>query len=86
MPPGSLEEFAKLVDAATICTPTVAHFEIGAFLLERGKHLLVEKPLADTPARARSLSQLAAARSCVLQVGHVERFNPVLAALEGKAQ
>jgi predicted dehydrogenase len=81
---GSLEEFAKLVDAATICTPTVAHFEVGAFLLERGKHLLVEKPLADTPARARSLSQLAAARSCVLQVGHVERFNPVLAALELK--
>jgi predicted dehydrogenase len=81
---GSLEEFAGLVDAATICTPTVTHYEIGAFLLERGKHLLVEKPVADTPADARALSELATNRSCVLQVGHIERFNPVLAALEGK--
>ncbi|HEY5704285.1 MAG TPA: Gfo/Idh/MocA family oxidoreductase [Terrimicrobiaceae bacterium] len=80
----SLEEFAGLVDAATICTPTVTHYEIGAFLLERGKHLLVEKPIADTPASARALSELAASRSCVLQVGHVERFNPVLTALERK--
>ncbi len=80
----SLEEFAELVDAATICTPTVTHYEIGAFLLERGKHLLVEKPVADTPARARALSELAASRSCVLQIGHIERFNPVLTALEGK--
>ena len=80
----SLEEFATLVDAATICTPTVTHYEIGAYLLERGKHLLVEKPVADTPARARALSELAASRACVLQVGHIERFNPVLTALEGK--
>ncbi len=80
----SLDEFAELIDAATICTPTVTHYEIGAFLLERGKHLLVEKPVAHTPADARALSELAASRSCVLQVGHIERFNPVLAALEGK--
>ncbi len=80
----SLEEFASLVDAATICTPTVTHYEIGAFLLERGKHLLIEKPVTETPAHARSLSELAASRACVLQVGHIERFNPVLAALERK--
>ncbi len=80
----SLEEFAGLVDAATICTPTITHYEVGKFLLEQGKHLLIEKPIADTPAHARALSELAAARGCVLQVGHVERFNPVLAALEGK--
>ena len=82
----SLEEFASLVDAATICTPTVTHYEIGKFLLERGKHLLVEKPIADTPDAARALSELAAASRCVLQVGHIERFNPVLAALENKLQ
>jgi predicted dehydrogenase len=81
---GSLEEFARLVDAATICTPTVTHYEIGAFLLERGKHLLIEKPVTETPEDARSLSELATSRSCVLQVGHIERFNPVLAALERK--
>lgn len=80
----SLEEFADLVDAATICTPTVTHFEIGKYLLERGKHLLVEKPIADTPEHARGLATLAAEQGCVLQVGHVERYNPVLAALESK--
>src|SRR5262245_52475903 len=77
----SLEEFARLVDAATICTPTITHYEIGTYLLEQGKHLLVEKPIAETPTQARVLSELAASRSCVLQVGHIERFNPVLAAL-----
>ncbi|HEY5811171.1 MAG TPA: Gfo/Idh/MocA family oxidoreductase, partial [Terrimicrobiaceae bacterium] len=80
----SLVEFARLVDAATICTPTVTHYEIGAFLLDQGKHLLIEKPVAETPLQARALSELAASRSCVLQVGHIERFNPVLAALERK--
>ena len=78
----SLDEFASLVDAATICTPTVTHHEIGKGLLNKGKHLLIEKPIADTPAHAHELSALAAANSCVLQVGHVERFNPVLRALE----
>jgi predicted dehydrogenase len=78
----SLEEFAEQVDAASIATPTSSHFEIGRQLLERGKHLLIEKPIADDPAHATELAQLAAERSLVLQVGHVERFNPVLSALE----
>ncbi len=79
-----LEDFADRVDAATICTPTVTHFEIGKFLLERGKHLLIEKPIAPNSAEARALAELATANNCVLQVGHIERFNPALAALEGK--
>ena len=82
----SLEEFASLVDAATICTPTITHYELGTFLLERGKHLLIEKPIADTPGHARALAELAATKGCVLQVGHVERFNPVLHALEAQLQ
>jgi predicted dehydrogenase len=82
----SLEEFADAVDAATICTPTVSHYEIGRFLLARGKHLLIEKPIADSPAHARELATLASENGCVLQVGHIERFNPVLAALERKLQ
>ena len=80
----SLEEFASLVDAATICTPTATHYEIGKTLLSQGKHLLIEKPIADTPAHARELAELAASKGCVLQVGHVERFNPVLHALESQ--
>ncbi len=80
----SLEEFADAVDAATICTPTVTHYEIGKFLLERGKHLLIEKPLAENSAHAHALAATAADHGCVLQVGHIERFNPTLAALEGR--
>lgn len=78
----SLEEFGELVDAASIATPTSTHFEIGRELLKRGKHLLVEKPIADNTAHASELAELAASRGLVLQVGHVERFNPVLGALE----
>jgi len=78
----SLEEFAEQVDAASIATPTITHFEIARDLLSRGKHLLVEKPIADNTTHATELAELAAARGLVLQVGHVERFNPVLSALE----
>ena len=81
-PAASLEEFAEEVDAASIATPTSTHFEIGRELLMRGKHLLVEKPIADNTAHASALAELAASRGLVLQVGHVERFNPVLGALE----
>jgi predicted dehydrogenase len=79
---GSLDAFAEQVDAASIATPTSTHFEIARELLFRGKHLLVEKPIADNTAHATELAELAASRGLVLQVGHVERFNPVLSALE----
>lgn len=78
----SLEEFADQIDAASVASPTNTHFEIGRELLKRGKHLLVEKPIADNTAHASELAELAASRDLVLQVGHVERFNPVLSALE----
>ena len=78
----SLEEFAGLVDAATIATPTPTHFELARKLLVEGKHLLVEKPITENTADARALSELAQERGCVLQVGHIERFNPAFGALE----
>ncbi|MEO5753694.1 MAG: Gfo/Idh/MocA family oxidoreductase [Chthoniobacterales bacterium] len=78
----SLEEFAGLVDAASVATPTASHFAVAQPLLEQGKHLLIEKPIAEDTAQASQLAELAAARKLVLQVGHVERFNPVLSALE----
>ncbi|MEP7071741.1 MAG: Gfo/Idh/MocA family oxidoreductase [Verrucomicrobiota bacterium] len=81
-PAASLDEFAEKVDAASIATPTRTHFEIARALLARGKHLLIEKPITDNTAEARELSRLAAEKQLVLQVGHVERFNPVLSALE----
>jgi predicted dehydrogenase len=78
----SLEEFSHLVEAATVATPTESHYEIGSFLLRKGKHLLIEKPLADTSERAQELATIAATHRAILQVGHVERFNPALEALE----
>jgi predicted dehydrogenase len=80
----SLEEFAELVDAASIATPTSSHYRTAMQLLERGKHLLVEKPITENPEQASELAGLAAQSGLILQVGHVERFNPVLSALEAR--
>ena len=78
----TLEEFASLVDVASVATNTESHHEIGTFLLGKGKHLLVEKPIATNTAQALDLAAVAAANGCILQVGHIERFNPALEALE----
>lgn len=80
----SLEEFSRRVDAASVATPTSSHFEVARQLLDAGKHLLIEKPIAENPQHASELAERAAARQLVLQVGHVERFNPVLGALEAR--
>jgi predicted dehydrogenase len=77
-----LSEFTTLVDVATVATPTPYHYEIGMFLLNDGKHLLIEKPITETPKQAEELVKLARERAVILQVGHVERFNPILSALE----
>lgn len=71
-----VEEAAEAADALSIVTPTVTHFEIARDLLSKGKHLLVEKPMTETTEQAAELVEHAQAHSAVLQVGHVERFNP----------
>jgi predicted dehydrogenase len=78
----SLDEFVSLVDAATVAAPTAVHHEIGRALLARGKHVLIEKPITETTAQAEDLVRLAKECSVILQVGHIERFNPILGALE----
>lgn len=78
----SLDALLEQVDAASVATPTSSHFEVARQLLERGKHALVEKPIADSAAQASELARIAAEQQVVLQVGHVERFNPILSALE----
>jgi predicted dehydrogenase len=80
----SLEAFAGLVDAASVATPTGSHHEVARPLLQKGKHLLIEKPITENPQHATELAELAARYQLVLQVGHVERFNPVLSALEAR--
>ncbi len=70
------------VDAVSIVTVTPAHFAIAADFLRAGAHVLVEKPITETVQQARELIQLAAAQNKVLQVGHLERFNPAVIAAE----
>ena len=79
---GSVAEAAAAVDAVSIVTPTTTHFELASTLLEQGKHVLVEKPMTEQADQAARLVELAQQNNCVLQVGHVERFNPVFRYLE----
>ena len=81
----SLEEAAAGSEAASIVTPTTTHFQLAADFLRQGKHVLVEKPMTETAAQAAELVQLAQKNDCVLQVGHVERFNPVIKYMESVA-
>jgi predicted dehydrogenase len=78
----SLEDLYDRVDAATLATPTPTHFEIASALITHGKHVLVEKPITENSRDAKALVALASEHRRILQVGHVERFNPVLGALE----
>ena len=78
----SVAEAASASQALSIVTPTTTHFELAKTLLQQGKHLLVEKPMTDQAAQVAQLVQLAQQHHCVLQVGHVERFNPVFKYLE----
>src|SRR6185369_15060763 len=81
----SASEAAATAEAFSIVTPTSTHFDLAKMLLQQGKHVLVEKPMTDDAAQAAELVQLAQRNNCVLQVGHVERFNPVFKYLETAA-
>lgn len=69
------------VEAAIVATPASTHFEIAGSLLDRGIHVLLEKPIATSMDEARALVAKAEASGLVFQVGHLERYNPVVAAL-----
>lgn len=77
----TLEEMAEDVDAASVASPSSHHASDALQLLEAGVHCLVEKPLATTEADGLALIDAAARNGAVLLVGHVERFNPVVAQL-----
>jgi predicted dehydrogenase len=70
------------VDAVSIATTTPHHYPIAKEMLTAGIHVLVEKPITETPAQARELIELAQRTGKVLQVGHLERFNPAVLAAE----
>jgi len=78
----SISELAGQVEAASVAVPTDKHFEVFSQLVQFNLNLLVEKPIASTTDEAEKMVHAAQARDLILQVGHVERFNPVMQFLE----
>jgi len=70
------------VDAVSISVPTNLHYKIAKEFLENGIHVLIEKPITDTVNQAEELINIAKRNGLIIQVGHVERFNPVIRAVE----
>ena len=71
----SIDEAIDNADAVIIASPTIYHFEIAEKAVEKGKHVLVEKPMTETYEQALELESLVKQKNVILQVGHVERFN-----------
>ncbi len=76
------QELFDQVDAVSIASPTQTHYSIAREFLLQGTHVLVEKPITVTVEEADDLIDIAKKNSCVLQVGHLERFNPAVMALD----
>jgi predicted dehydrogenase len=79
----SLEGILGGVDAITVATTTTAHFAVAQAALRRRVHLFLEKPITETVAEAEELCLMAKELKIIVQVGHIERFNPAILALEG---
>ena len=77
-----LDELLDAVDVVDIVTPTTTHFEVASRAIKKGKHIFIEKPLAHTLSEADLLLKLCREHGVKAQVGHVERFNPALLALD----
>ncbi len=81
----AVENYSELldqVDAVSIVTPTSIHYETASAFLNRGIHVLVEKPITTTVEQAQQLVDAARANNCILQVGHLERFNAAMLDLD----
>jgi predicted dehydrogenase len=76
------EKLLDAVQAVSIASTTVTHFDVARRALERGVHVFIEKPITETIEQARTLVNLADERKVAIQVGHIERFNPAILALE----
>jgi len=74
----SLPELLKQVDVVSIAVPTSGHYAVAKACLQARKHVLVEKPIAVLSGEAQDLVGLASRQGCTLQVGHSERFNPIM--------
>jgi predicted dehydrogenase len=74
-----LDDLPPEVRAVSVATPVNTHYAVAKTLIERGYDVLLEKPIAETAAEAAELRILAEASHCILQIGHIERFNPAFA-------
>jgi len=79
----SLESFLEQVDAVSVAVPTPAHYRVGMACIQRNVHVLMEKPITETVRQAKLLIERARANNVVLQVGHIELFNPTVQVLKG---
>ncbi|RAV29259.1 Gfo/Idh/MocA family oxidoreductase [Sinomicrobium soli] len=80
----SVEELIEAVDVVDIVTPTLSHYDCAKKALEKGKHIFIEKPIANTVEEAEKIIALAGKHGGQGQVGHVERFNPAFLAVKDK--
>lgn len=78
----TLEELVADIDAVSIAATTTAHYAIAKYCMEQGKHVMVEKPITAQIEEAEELVALAAEKNLNFQVGHIERFNPAMVALD----
>ncbi len=76
------KEMLDEIDAGIVATPTSEHFSISKILLEEGKSVLVEKPITETIEQGEELVEIAKKKDLIFQVGHLERFNPAVEAIE----
>lgn len=84
-PFSSYNALLEAVDVVDIVTPTLTHFSLAKTAIEQGKHLFIEKPVTQTVAEAQALIVLAKKHGTIVQVGHVERFNPAMLAVRDVA-
>jgi len=80
------EDLIGQVDAVSIVVPTQKHYEVAKVFLENGVHVLLEKPITSTVEQAEELVKIADEKQCVFQIGHLERFNPAVLALEDELE
>jgi len=77
-----LEKLLQAVDVVDIVTPTLTHFDLAMQAIEHGKHVFIEKPLTHTLQEAEALIHASKEKNIKIQIGHVERFNPAILALD----
>lgn len=83
-PVTDIRDLIGQVDAVSIVVPTQKHYEVARVFLENGIHVLLEKPITSTVEQARELVNIAGQQNLIFQIGHLERFNPAIVALESE--